>query len=62
MQATAPAFIARAIWLWIVLGILGLAYMALCPHQFHTSYSDFVAGLLAGLAIVACFVRLPKAA
>lgn len=62
MQATAPAFLARALWLWIVLGGVGLAYMAFCPRQFHTAYSDFVAGLLAGVALIACFVRTPKKA
>ncbi|HTX60646.1 MAG TPA: hypothetical protein VMH02_13330 [Verrucomicrobiae bacterium] len=61
MQATAPAFIARAMWLWIVLGVLGLAYMVFCPHVYHTSFSDFFAGLLVGLALVACFVRAPRA-
>jgi len=48
-------------WLWIVLGVLGLAYMVFCPHVYHTSFSDFFAGLLVGLALVACFVRAPRA-
>ncbi|HTU81750.1 MAG TPA: hypothetical protein VMF61_06450 [Candidatus Acidoferrales bacterium] len=61
MQALAPSFVARAIWLWIVLGVLGVAYMALCPHAYHKTYWDFIAGLLAGLGLVACFVRAPRA-
>jgi hypothetical protein len=56
----APAFIVRAAWLWIGLGVLGLAFMVFCPHQYHKSYSDFIAGLFVGLAIVACFVRAPR--
>jgi hypothetical protein len=60
MPAVAPAFIARALWLWIGLGVLALAYIVLCPAQFHSVYSDFLAGILAGLAIVACFIRTPK--
>lgn len=61
MQAVAPAFVVRAIWLWIVLGILGMAYMALCPHSYHKTYWDFMAGLLVGLGLVACFVRVGRA-
>ena len=57
MQSTAPAFVARAVWLWIGLGVLSMAYMALCPHQFHKIYWDFIAGLLTGVALVACFIR-----
>ena len=50
-------------WLWIVLGAVGLAYMILCPRAYHTSYWDFVAGVLVGVGIVACFVRpAPSAA
>ncbi|HVA32988.1 MAG TPA: hypothetical protein VNG31_02495 [Candidatus Baltobacteraceae bacterium] len=59
----APAFLVRAMWLWIVLGAVGLAYMILCPRAYHTSYWDFVAGVLVGVGIVACFVRpAPSAA
>ena len=61
MNATAPAFVARVAWLWIVLGVVGLAYEALCPHQYHTTYWDFLAGLFVGIGLVACFVRTPKA-
>ncbi|MBV8490250.1 MAG: hypothetical protein JO199_06955 [Candidatus Eremiobacteraeota bacterium] len=57
MDAIAPAFLARLRWLWIVLGILGVSYMALCPHQYHKTYMDFLAGLLAGLGVAAVFVR-----
>jgi hypothetical protein len=61
MNASAPAFITRLVWLWIVLGILGVAYMALCPHQYHGTYWDFLAGLLIGFGVVACFVRVARA-
>lgn len=56
----APAFVSRLVWLWIVLGVLGMAYMALCPHQFHKTYWDFASGLAVGLGLVACFVRAPR--
>jgi hypothetical protein len=60
ITATAPAFVARAVWVWIVLGILALSYMALCPRQYHSGYWDFLAGLLAGLGLVAAFVRVGR--
>lgn len=60
MIATAPAFLARMLWVWIALGVLGVAYVVLCPAQFHRMYTDFLAGLLVGLGLVACFVKVVK--
>ena len=62
MQASAPAFLARALWLWIALGVLGMAYMVLCPYRYHGAYWDFLAGLLVGIGLIACFVRRPRGA
>ena len=44
----------------MALGVLGVAYVVLCPHQYHRMYSDFIAGFLVGIGLVAFFVKVVK--